>query len=136
MPEQDGTLSELRGLRVLAIDDQGYARDLLRAIFRHAGAEVRLAESVRAGLAAVETDPPDVVICDLAMPEEDGFAFIRQLRRLSAPVSAIPVIALTAFGRPEDRQIALSAGFDEYLKKPVDPETLTMTVSAFRRPNK
>lgn len=127
------SLSDLRGVRVLAIDDQEYTRDLLRSIFKHAGADMRLASSVRQGLELLKDAPPDVVICDLAMPEEDGFAFIQALRAMPPPVNATPVIALTAFGRSEDRLLALRAGFNEYITKPVDPEQLTTIVLSLKR---
>jgi CheY-like chemotaxis protein len=58
------------------------------------------------------------------MPEEDGFTFLREIRARPSPSNATPVIALTAFGRPEDRMHALAAGFTEYLKKPIEPEEL------------
>ena len=118
----------LQGLQVLVIDDQDFTRDLVAAIFRRSGADVRTASSVRQGLGELDGALPGVVVCDLAMPEEDGYAFLRALRSRPAPSNATPVIALTAFGRPEDRQHALAAGFDAYLKKPIDPEELTSTV--------
>ncbi len=121
-------LPDLEGLRVIVIDDQPYTRDVLAAIFHRVNAVARTAESVHQGLELLHGGPADVVICDLAMPDEDGFAFIRALRSLRHPLSATPVIALTAFGRPEDRQRTLAAGFDGYLKKPVDPADLATTV--------
>ncbi len=126
---QSGTgLPDLRGVNVLVIDDQDYTRDLIAAVFRRAGAEVHCARSVREGLQQFEAISPDVVVCDLAMPDEDGFAFVRAIRSRPDDSKTTPVVALTAFGRPEDRQYALSAGFDAYLKKPVDPEELASTV--------
>jgi PAS domain S-box-containing protein len=121
------TLSNLSGVRVLVVDDQALTRDVVSAILSRANAEVQTASSVREGLALFEEDHPDIVVCDLAMPGEDGFSFVHAVRQSSA--DSIPVIALTAFGRPEDRQQALAAGFDEYLKKPLDPAELTATVS-------
>jgi PAS domain S-box-containing protein len=121
-------LPTLRGVRVLVIDDQQLTRDLVTAVFRRAQAEVHSASSVREGLRQFAATPPDVVVCDLAMPEEDGFAFVRAVRALPEASKKTPVIALTAFGRPEDRHRALAAGFDAYLKKPVDPEELASTV--------
>jgi CheY-like chemotaxis protein len=67
------------------------------------------------------------------MPEEDGFVFIAAVRALPPPQNATPVIALTAFGRPEDRKRVLAKGFDAYLKKPVDPGELTSTVLQLSR---
>ena len=127
-PAPGKELPVLLGLRVLVIDDQEFTRNLITAIFSRAEAEVHEASSVREGLETFEATSPDVVICDLAMPEEDGFAFLRAVRALPGSSNATPLIALTAFGRPEDRQHALAAGFDAYLKKPVDPEELASTV--------
>jgi PAS domain S-box-containing protein len=128
VPASSADLPTLRGVRVLVIDDQDITRDLITAIFRRADAEVHSASSVREGLEQFASSSPDVVVCDLAMPEEDGFAFIRAVRLLPSASNATPVVALTAFGRPEDRQHALAAGFDAYLKKPVDPQELAATV--------
>jgi PAS domain S-box-containing protein len=121
-------LPKLNGVRVLIIDDQEFTRELVAAIIRRAEADVHVARSVREGLEQFRATAPHVVVCDLAMPEEDGFAFLRVIRALPAPSNATPVVALTAFGRPEDRQQALAAGFDAYLKKPIDPEELASTV--------
>jgi PAS domain S-box-containing protein len=131
-PGTEGGLSDLTGVRILVIDDQDFTRDLVAAIFRRARAEVASVNSVRQGLAELESFSPNVVVCDLAMPGEDGYAFLRSIRALPQPASTTPVVALTAFGRPEDRQHVLAAGFDEYLKKPVDPAELTATVHRFR----
>jgi len=124
-------LSELRGVRVLVIDDQDITRDLVAGVFRRAQAEVAAASSVREGLAAFTSFSPHIVVCDLAMPEEDGYAFLRAIRALPPPASTTPIVALTAFGHPDDRRHALAAGFDEYLKKPIDPAELTATVLRF-----
>jgi PAS domain S-box-containing protein len=121
-------LPELRGLRVLVIDDQEFTRNLVTAVFRRAGSEVRAASSVTEGLEQLAIEPPHVIVCDLAMPGQDGFAFVRALRALPPPLRHTPVVALTAFGRPEDRERALNSGFDAYLKKPVDPIELAATV--------
>jgi PAS domain S-box-containing protein len=121
-------LPALSGIKILVIDDQPLTRELVTAVFRRADAGVCVASSVREGLERFRSASPDVVVCDLAMPEEDGFAFVRAIRALPAPANATPVIALTAFGRPEERQVALAAGFDEYLKKPIDPLDLASTV--------
>ena len=86
----------------------------ISAIFRRAAADVSAASSVREGLERFSAASPDVVVCDLAMPEEDGFAFLRAVRALPASSNATPVIALTAFGRPEDRSQALTAGFESH----------------------
>jgi PAS domain S-box-containing protein len=105
-------LPTLRGNRVLVIDDQAFTRDVVAAMLRRADAEVRAVASAREGLQEIQAVSPDVVVCDLAMPEEDGFSFLRALRALPAPWQRTPVIALTAFGRPEDRQRALGGGVE------------------------
>lgn len=121
-------LPDLGRLRILVIDDQDFGRELVTAIFRRARADVTAADSVREGLRLFSELQPSAVVCDLAMPEEDGFAFVRAVRSMPRPLGATPIIALTAFGRPEDRRSALEAGFDAYLKKPVDPAELAATV--------
>jgi PAS domain S-box-containing protein len=124
-------LPTLQGLRVLVIDDQAFTRDMVTAVFRRTSADVHAAPSVSEGLKQFDATSPQVVVCDLAMPDEDGFAFVRAVRALPTEAKTTPIIALTAFGRPEDRQSALAAGFDEYLKKPVDPEELVSMVLRF-----
>jgi signal transduction histidine kinase len=127
-------LPSLSGIKVLAIDDQPYTRDVVAAIIRRGGAEVTTASSVREAFARIAAATPDVIICDIAMPDEDGYAFVSELRRNpDAKRAAIPVIALTAFGRAEDRETALASGFDDYLKKPVDPHDLAEAVVRARR---
>jgi CheY-like chemotaxis protein len=77
---------------------------------------------------------PDVIVCDIAMPQEDGYAFVRELRaNPDAHIATLPVIALTAFGRAEDQESALGSGFDDYLKKPVEPADLANAVLRARR---
>jgi PAS domain S-box-containing protein len=112
---------------VLVIDDQAFTRDVVAAIFTRAKAAVYTASSVREGLERFTEASPDIVICDIALPMEDGYAFVRAVRAMPAPLRNTPIIALTAFGRPEDRQRALDSGFDGYLKKPVEPMELVQT---------
>ncbi|HUP64317.1 MAG TPA: ATP-binding protein [Thermoanaerobaculia bacterium] len=132
-PRGESPFPDLKGLRVLVIDDQQFTRDLVAAICRKGEAEADVASSVGDGLTALQRARPDVIVCDLAMPGEDGFAFVRALRALPGDLGSTPVIALTAFGRPEDRQNALAAGFNDYLKKPVDPEELAMAIAAWKK---
>jgi PAS domain S-box-containing protein len=127
-------LPSLEGTRILAIDDQPYTRDIVAAILRRCGADVTTASSVREALASVAQSAPDVIVCDIAMPQEDGYAFVRELRaNPDAHIASLPVIALTAFGRAEDQESALTSGFDDYLKKPVEPADLANAVLRARR---
>jgi PAS domain S-box-containing protein len=122
------TLPALQDLTVLVIDDQEYTRDIVAAILRRTRAEVHTAASVREALQLFLKIEPDVVVCDIAMPGEDGYVFLREVRRRPDAFRTTPILALTAFGRPEDRLQALNAGFDAYLKKPVDPAELAESV--------
>ena len=117
----------LDGMSILVVDDEPLTRDVLAAMLRRCRAEVILAATAAEAHERVAERRPDVIVCDIAMPGEDGYAFLRELRR-AAP--HIPAIALTAFGGPDDHTRALDHGFDAYLKKPVDPVTLATTVRA------
>ena len=121
-------LPDLDGTYVLVIDDEANTREVVAAMLRRCRAIVAVAASAAEGLARVAEHRPDAIVCDIAMPGEDGYAFIRTLRASGAGAAAIPVIALTAFGRPDDRTRALESGFDAYLGKPVDPVTLAEAV--------
>jgi CheY-like chemotaxis protein len=98
------------------------------AILRRAGAVVQTASSVHEALQAFRRFEPQVVVCDIAMPEADGYVFLREVRGRPDALRSTPILALTAFGRPDDRLHALNAGFDGYLKKPVDPAELAESV--------
>ncbi|HXG59608.1 MAG TPA: ATP-binding protein, partial [Thermoanaerobaculia bacterium] len=116
----------LDGVRVLFIDDQEDARILVKTVLGRCGAEVSTAASVAEAVARLECDPADVIVSDIAMPDADGFELIRHVRQ--ARGLTIPVIAMTAFGHAADRERILGAGFDAYLKKPVEPVTLARQV--------
>jgi signal transduction histidine kinase/CheY-like chemotaxis protein len=119
----------LQGLRVLVVDDDEDARELLRVLLQQSAIEVRVAEHVDAAVAALEEFRPDVLISDIAMPGEDGYSLIRRIRMLASDVARTPAIALTAYARTEDRDRALVEGFNAHLSKPVDPEDLLMTIA-------
>jgi CheY-like chemotaxis protein len=106
---------------VLVVDDQEDERELLSAIFEHQGTEVRCASSVDDAFVVLELWRPNLVVSDLAMPHQDGYALVRRLRT-NATLRKLPAIAVTAHARPEDRDAALSAGFDGYVSKPIDRE--------------
>jgi CheY-like chemotaxis protein len=127
-PGSGGELPLLPGVTVLVVDDQDYTRDVAAAILRRAQATVLAAASVREGLKILAEQEPDLVLCDIAMPQEDGYDFVRAARERGGPLSTTPIVALTAYSRPQDRIRALNAGFDEYLKKPVDPLDLVETI--------
>jgi PAS domain S-box-containing protein len=119
----------LNGLRVLVVDDEQDARHLLRTVLESQGAEVVAVGSAREALASLERTMPDVLISDIGMPDEDGFALIRQVRASEAVQGGmIPAAAVSAYVGEENRRQALAAGFQLHVAKPVDPEELIEVV--------
>lgn len=127
-------LGDLRGIRVLAIDDEEDALEVLRAALETAGAAVTTMSSPLQALDALEDIQPEVLLVDLGMSELDGFEVIARVRRSeNAAVRDVPAAALTAFARPEDRTKALQSGFEMHLAKPVDPGELVASVATLAR---
>ena len=116
-------------LRILIVDDDLGAREAVAEMLTGTGARVMVADSAAAGLAAIQDFHPGVVLCDVAMPFEDGYSFIRQVRALdSGRGGAVPALALTALAGEDDRRRALDAGFQMHVTKPVDIDRLTQAV--------
>jgi CheY-like chemotaxis protein len=113
---------------VVAVDDNADSRELLRAILERSGAEVTLVSSGQEALAAIKNVHPDVLICDLAMPEMDGYELLENVRGFEPELGLLPVIAFTAAARNEDRAHTARAGFQAHLAKPVDPSELVTTI--------
>jgi signal transduction histidine kinase len=135
LPSEEGRGLEcppqLHGLRVLVVDDEPDARELLLTLLKDCGAEVEAVPSVRDALPAFPRLRPEVLISDIAMPDEDGYDLIRQVRTLPAEEGGrIPAVALSAYARTEDRRRAFLAGFNMYVAKPVDPEELLIVVAS------
>lgn len=126
--------SALAGIRVLVVDDEPDARDLVASILVEAGAEVETARSAAEGLEAFKRFRPDVLVSDIGMPEEDGFSFIAKVRALPpSQGGGVPSLALTAFAREHDRTRALEAGYTTHVGKPVSPEELVSAVANLSR---
>jgi CheY-like chemotaxis protein len=120
---------KLQGVRVLLVDDDAPSREALGETLAGRGATVDAAASVDEAFAKLDAAQPDVILCDVAMPERDGFSLVRQLRtRPGAEGGQIPVAALTAHAGGADRTRALAAGFQLHLAKPVDADDLTAAV--------
>jgi CheY-like chemotaxis protein len=120
----------LHGVKILAVDDDPDARDLLEDVLAGAGAIVETAESAAAGLRAVQRFRPHILVSDIGMPEEDGYSFVRRLHSLQpADGGGIPSIALTAYTGVADRTKALAAGFTTHIGKPVNPNDLVAAVA-------
>ena len=123
--------TSLTGVRVLVVDDDPAAVELVVETLAQSGAEARGAGSVSAALPVLAAWRPAVLISDIEMPGEDGYALIREVRTLAPEVGGrTPAVALTAFSRPEDRVRILKAGFSLHVTKPVDPEELIAIVAA------
>ncbi|MDZ7953715.1 response regulator [Nostoc sp. DedQUE09] len=119
----------LAGLRVLVVDDEADTRNFLSFMFEEYGAFATAVASVDEVLAVLEQAKPDILISDIGMSGQDGYTLIRKLRSLEPEKGGrIPAIALTAYTREEDRLEALSAGFQQHLSKPIDPNKLISAV--------
>jgi two-component system, chemotaxis family, CheB/CheR fusion protein len=129
VPQQ---VTSLAGLSVLVVDDDVDILDLMRFILEKVGAAVTLVNSAQAAIAALRSSPGkyDVLLADIGMPEEDGFALIHQVRTLDQELGGqIPAAAITAYANDQERQLALNAGFQRHLAKPVDSNQLIWLVA-------
>ena len=121
----------LDGVRVLVVDDEPDARDLIRRMLEECKAEVVTAGSAAEAVLILETQQMHVLVSDIGMPEVDGYEFLRQVRMLKPENGGkIPAIALTAFARSEDRTRALMSGYQVHVAKPVEPAELIATVAS------
>ena len=120
----------LRGVRVIAVDDDPDARELTLLVLEAAGAEVVAVAGVEDALKAMDRVHPDVVIADIAMPHLDGYDLVREIQRRHEPGAHPPIIALTAYATADDAQRTAAAGFTRHLGKPVDHETLVSVVAS------
>jgi len=112
---------------VLVVEDDDDARNLVRVTLEQAGAYVETVANARDARREIKAGPPDVLISDIRMPEEDGYSLIRSLRTEGV---VTPAIALTAYARVEDADQARAAGFQIHLSKPVDAVRLVDAVAA------
>jgi signal transduction histidine kinase/CheY-like chemotaxis protein len=126
-----GPTTVLKNARILAVDDQEDARDLLRLILENAGAEVTTASSAAEVLDLLGRASYDALIADLGMPLMDGLELIRRVRQtLPAPANELPAAALTAYARSDDRISAVASGFQMHLAKPVNPTELVAAIGS------
>jgi CheY-like chemotaxis protein len=117
--------------RVLVVDDENDTLDLFGRIFSDQGAQVAVARSASEALAALAAAAPDVLVCDIEMPGEDGYSLLRKIRtRPPEDGGRTPAVAVTAYGSGEDRIRALAAGFQRHVAKPVDPAELVTVVQS------
>lgn len=120
----------LEGVRVLLVDDEADARELFKSILEDHDVEVTAVSSVGEALAVMDRWRPDVLVSDLGMPNENGYDLIHAVRRLGSGESRqIPALALSAYAGSEHTRLALAAGFELHLAKPVEPTALTRAIA-------
>lgn len=130
-PDQliDNGLS-LQDVKIMVVEDQADARELIRLILEQQGAQVIEASSSKQALEIIKESIPDVLISDIGMPDEDGYSFLKKVRSLPQDKGGnVPALALTAYTKEEDRQQAIAAGFQMHLGKPLDITELLQAVS-------
>ena len=127
-------MEKLHGLRVLVVDDDPETLDMLKFLLAQCEAEVTTATSVREALRVLEHSRINVLVSDLAMPDEGGYDLIRQVRKRAQEGGGnMPAIALSAYTRSEDRERALAAGFQLHLAKPIAAAELVSAMGNFRK---
>jgi CheY-like chemotaxis protein len=130
-PNDDANL--IAGKRVLVVDDDRDARELVKRLLEDCGARVSVAGSSAEALALLSAQSFHALVSDIGMPGEDGHTLIRKVRASSMGNADIPAVALTAYARPEDRANAIRAGFQMHAAKPVDPAELLAMVAGLVR---
>ncbi|MFN6561448.1 MAG: response regulator [Nostoc sp. ChiSLP01] len=126
----------LKELRLLVVDDDPDTRKILDTLFKLEGSEVMAVASAPEALEAMLYFKPNILICDICLPGEDGYSLLEKIRMLNKQQTQpeIPAIALTAFVHEEDRTYALLAGFQKYVYKPIDLKELVFLVSNLIEP--
>jgi CheY-like chemotaxis protein len=123
-------LPRLDKLRILVVDDDADGRTLTSLVLTQAGASVKAVGSVREALQLLEGERPDVLVSDIGLSDDDGFALIRQIRQYETERGGfLPAVALTGFARAEDRARSMAAGFQAHVQKPVDPVDLVKAIA-------
>ncbi len=126
--------ASIAGLRVLVLDDEPDARNLLKRLLEDKGASVYVCESAMQAMDTIVGERPDVIVSDIGMPDEDGYSFISRVRKQPLERGgSIPALALTAYARADDRLSAIRAGFQHHLAKPVEPAELIAIVASLAR---
>ncbi len=131
MPVTRAAASTLVGVRILVVDDEEEARELMSRMLQDFGAEVALADSGHSALSLLFEERPHVLLADLGMPGMDGFALIEQVRALDPEFGGLtPAVAVTGYTSPQDRLRALQAGYQNHISKPVDAEELAIVIAS------
>ncbi len=131
---RSGPPLRLQGIRVLVVEDEEDAREFVGALLESRGASVRLTASAAEAYVSLAEGVPDVIVSDIGMPGEDGYAFARRLRTFPREQGGVtPIVALTAYASAQDRRRAIEAGYDYHLPKPVDSEELIRVLDRLSR---
>jgi PAS domain S-box-containing protein len=126
--------TRLDGFSILVLEDHGDSRELLVQALRNAGAQVAAFSAATDAFAALDRVRPALIVADIALPDGDGYSFIRRVRAHATPaIQAVPAIAVTAYAAVPDRTEALAVGFQEHLPKPVDPGRLVQVIHTLTR---
>ncbi|MFQ4136416.1 PAS domain S-box protein [Nodosilinea sp. PGN35] len=133
-PAPHAAALDLAGIKVLTVDDSEDSRDLLATVLEQYGAEVKVATSGQEVLAQLASFAPHVLVCDIGMPDLDGYTLLQQIRALPPEQGGrVPAIALTAYAQTDDRQRALDSGFQRHIPKPVETATLLSAIAQLTR---
>jgi len=125
---------DIAGKRVLVVDDDADARDLVRRVLEDCAVHVSTASSAADGMAQLHAAAFDALVSDIGMPGEDGHTLLRRVRAMADNANAqVPALALTAYARAEDRAKVIAAGFQKHLPKPVDPARVVSLVASLVR---
>ena len=133
--ENEGFEGRLRNLKILAVDDHDDTREFLRVILERHGAETTVVSSGKEALEALKILRPDVLLCDLLMPQMDGYELLKEVRALEPEIGALSAIACTAFALTEDVTRARRAGFEAHIAKPINPDELVAIILQVVRPS-
>lgn len=134
---EQSVIQTLKGLHLLVVDDDPFSLELIEVILRPYGVRVVCCGSAAQAAASFDSELPDLLVTDIAMPGEDGLSLIKRLRTLdSVRGSHTPAIAISGYSRPQDQQRALAAGFQLYLVKPIEPADLVLLIAKLARERK
>jgi CheY-like chemotaxis protein len=125
----------LAGLTVLVVDDERDTREMIASILEEHGAIALLAESAEEAIRAMTRVVPDVLLTDIGMPGEDGYALVRRVRSMVGDCARVPAVALTAYARDSDAESARNAGFLRHIAKPVEPRVLCTVIASAANPD-
>jgi circadian clock protein KaiC len=123
----------LKGVRVLLVEDYDEARECIRLVLEQHGAQVTAAASSQEAMEMAGREVPNALVCDIGLPDEDGYALLRRLKAVSPEHARIPALALTAWTLPEDQERARQAGYALHMSKPVEPSELAGALAGLLR---